>query len=113
MKLYVERDGSLVEIPNVSWCVLIASESRKSEDSEMGCSAKIRPFPNDTELQCELEDESHETHESVLRNYAYPGSETRMTWLDSDRRTFRGNWVPCPWDEGCILPLLHKGDHAP
>lgn len=32
-------------------------------------------------------------------------------WLDDDRRTFRGDFVPCH-QLACILPAGHRGDHA-
>lgn len=76
-----------------------------------GCDAHMRPFPNDTEVGCEEEGE-HDTHKGVLRNYAYQGSETILTWYEQDRRTYHGEW-PGPCDEaGCILPLGHYGRHA-
>lgn len=79
------------------------------------CPAKIRPFPNNTELHCEVrhrKDRLTNDHAAVLRNYAYPGSETRISWQDSDRRTFTGDWVECPV-QPCVLPANHRGEHAP
>jgi hypothetical protein len=73
------------------------------------CEAKIRPMPNATEIQCGLTGE-HDRHEGVLRDYAYPGSATKIVWDEDDRRTFRGDWSPCPL--GCILPFGHRGRHA-
>jgi hypothetical protein len=77
----------------------------------MTCDAKIRPFVNDLEAQCELPAAHAQMHETIIRDYAYPGSETRLRWADDDRRTFRGAWSPCP--EICILPDGHQGRHAP
>lgn len=76
------------------------------------CDARIRPFypTNDVELECEL-DSHHERHESVLSDYAHPGSRTRVTWAETDRRNFRGGWAPCH-RSGCILPHEHDGRHA-
>lgn len=78
------------------------------------CDAKIRPFPNDTELQCEDTFGHPESHRAVLRDYAYPGSKTDLVWQEGDRRTFRGDWLSC--DESpqsrCILPAGHRGRHA-
>lgn len=78
----------------------------------MTCAAKIRPFPNATEVQCELGEDHPGRHESVLRNYAHPGSATKLTWADDDRRSFRGEWSRCP-AEGCVLPAGHPREHAP
>lgn len=80
----------------------------------MTCDAKIRPFPNPTELTCEKVDpHPHDEHFAVLRDYAYPGSETVMRWQESDRRTFRGEWQACePLSRWCILPRGHAGRHA-
>lgn len=75
------------------------------------CEARIRPFPNLTEVACELEGE-HRTHEGTLRDYAYAGSKTILKWEESDRRNFRGEWPgPCAVD-GCFLPRGHRGSHA-
>lgn len=79
------------------------------------CDAKIRPFPNPTEVGCERTDGPHDEHRGVLRDYAYPGSETVLTWQESDRRTFRGAWRDCDLTSNvlpCILPAGHRGDHA-
>lgn len=78
----------------------------------MTCDARIRMFRpvNDTELHCEQDDGYHQEHFAFLRDYAYPGSQTTVTWLDDDRRTFRGEWPgDCP---NCILPSGHRGEHA-
>lgn len=81
------------------------------------CNAKIRPFTDRTELTCDATspeaDEVHE-HHSLLRDYAGPGSETIIYWLEGDRRTFRGRWRPCGDNEApCTLPRGHVGRHAP
>ncbi len=77
----------------------------------MNCDAKIRPFDSDLELTCEHDDSRHDEHRSALRDYAYPGSVTQLVWMETDRRTFRGDWADCPKD-GCILPANHRGSHA-
>ena len=77
----------------------------------MDCMAKIRPFPNMNIYQCEKQNDSHTVHETIIRDYAYPGSQTKMIWDESDRRTFRGVWNPCAIP-GCVLPENHKGNHA-
>lgn len=82
------------------------------EASTWNCTAKIRPFPNDTEIRCERKDPPHDRHESVIRDYAYPGSETKLTWDEWDQRNFHGEWSRCPWPTGCILPGTHIGSHA-
>lgn len=78
----------------------------------MSCQAKIRPFDNDKEILCEVFDGRHETHKGGLRDYAAPGSFTEITWLDGDRRTFRGEWKPCARLKNCTLPAEHRGDCA-
>ena len=79
----------------------------------MNCDARIRPFPNVTEVVCELDDEHPEMHEGAVRDYAYPGSVTVVEWADEDRRSFRGEWPgPCPVLVGCFLPAGHRGSHA-
>lgn len=78
----------------------------------MACLAKIRPMMhvNTVEIQCSLGDADHKTHNGVLRDYAYPGSETRIIWQEEDRRTFRGDWTPClNIVQHCILPGDHHG----
>jgi hypothetical protein len=79
------------------------------------CTAKIRPMPNPTEIRCELD--RHHTrnmrHAGTLRHYAYPGSETVVTWADDDRRTFHGEFEPCATMPGCTLPDDHRGRCAP
>ena len=78
----------------------------------MTCDAKVRPLPDATELTCENAPHGPETnHRGVLRNYAYHGSRTEITWLESDRRNFRGDWLECP-ERGCVLPAGHHGNHA-
>jgi len=75
------------------------------------CPAKIRPFPDATEVTC-LEDDGHPGgHAGVLSNYAFRGSQTVIRWLDEDRRTFRGDWTACDQSD-CILPAGHRGGHA-
>lgn len=78
----------------------------------MTCDARIRPFRpmNEIELHCSI-NEPHGRHSGILYNYAYQGSETSISWDEDDRRTFHGNWPGvCP---GCLLPLGHRGSHAP
>lgn len=77
----------------------------------MSCEAKIRPMPNDTEIECGLEPGHTDAHSGVLRDYAFPGSATTVTWYDDDRRNFRGEWMECP-ERGCILPAGHPRGHA-
>jgi hypothetical protein len=55
-------------------------------------------------------------HQATLRDYAYPGSESVVTWLYGDRREFTGDWPgPCTENQpaGCVLPAGHHGRHAP
>lgn len=87
---------------------LVASTNRGPQ-----CPARMRPFPNTLELRCERDAHlpGDRTHEAVLRDYAYPGSRTTVTWYDDDRRTYTGDWIECP-HRGCTLPANHRGDHA-
>lgn len=81
----------------------------------MKCDAKIRPFPGDTEVECDYTAPSligHTEHEGVVKDYAYPGSRTTLHWNEHDRRTFRGEWAPCDKTEGCICPRAHPGNCA-
>lgn len=76
----------------------------------MTCDAKIRPmYPvSDVELTCELTHTGRtQEHKATLRDYAWPGSETVLSWMEDDRRTFRGTWAQCPVLAGCILPAGH------
>lgn len=78
----------------------------------MGCSARIRPMRpvNDTELACDLDHDDADSHSATLRDYAYPGSVTVLTWMDSDRRNFRFAWPgDCQVTSGCLLPDTHRG----
>jgi hypothetical protein len=76
------------------------------------CSAKIRPFRtvNETELQCDREKHLDDAHRSLLKDYAFPGSETEIAWFEKDRRTFYGAWSECP-STNCLLPRGHPRDH--
>lgn len=75
------------------------------------CDAKIRPFPNVTELACERDAGHGDYHRGTLRDYAYRGSETVVEWAEDDHRTFRGEWRPCS-QAGCVLPQDHRGRHT-
>ena len=79
------------------------------------CPAKIRPFnPRDPlEVQCERGAHAATmTHEGVIRDYAYKGSETKLSWDGGDRRNFFGKFQPCGFQKLCTLPLKHRGNHA-
>ena len=77
----------------------------------MTCDARIRPFPDDTEVVCDLEGK-HDHHLGTLRDYAYPGSTTTIQWDEADRRTFHGPWPgPCEHPM-CSLHKRHRGDHV-
>lgn len=80
------------------------------------CDARIRPFPvgNDTEIACEDEMDHGAFHGGTLRDYAYPGSRTVMSWSEDDRRNFHGVWPGrCQLVAGCVLPVFHAGRCAP
>jgi hypothetical protein len=75
------------------------------------CDARIRPFPNDTEIACEQTGD-HDRHSGTLREYASAGSVTVVEWLDGDRRSYRGDY-PGPCSVAlCSLPSGHRGSHA-
>jgi hypothetical protein len=76
------------------------------------CDAKIRPLPDDIELQCNADHSGPGgLHQAVLHDYAYPGSTTTIYWQEGDRRNFRGEFTPCD-QSTCLLPAGHHGDHA-
>lgn len=80
----------------------------------MSCDARIRPFPNSTEISCDgrcvRPDASGLRHGGALLDYAYPGSRTDITWAEDDRRTFHGAWPgACSAADGCTLPAGHRG----
>ena len=89
------------------------------------CPWQIRPFPGETQVQCEKPD-GHDRdpatllHESTLRDYAWPGSETKVTWVPGDRREFSGSFPGYCTQLGstggrqnCTLPAEHHGRCAP
>ena len=59
------------------------------------CPARIRPFPDSKIMDCGHPAFHTGPHESVLLNYAYGGSSTTLTRLESDRRNFTGEWIEC------------------
>lgn len=80
------------------------------------CDARIRPFLNSPSIDCELDPFDHQhlvdaglEHRGAIRDAAYPGSVMKVTWYESDRRTFRGEWADCP--RACTLPAGHRGNH--
>ena len=76
----------------------------------MSCDAVIRPFPNDTEIGCEMEGE-HKDHRGVIHDMQFPGSKQSLYWNEADRRNFHGQWPgECEKTEGCILPRGHWGN---
>jgi hypothetical protein len=65
---------------------------------------------NEIELACERDHDDGDEHSATLRDYAYPGSATTVTWMDDDRRNFRLAWPGnCSLTDGCILPDTHRG----
>lgn len=81
--------------------------------AEAACRARIRPMRpvNETEIVCGMRGE-HAVHQGTLRDYAYPGSETLIEWRETDRRSFRGLFIPCgDNDAPCLLPQGHGGRH--
>ena len=54
-------------------------------------------------------------HRAVLRDFAYPGSQTGLTWRAGDRREFAGDWPgPCTGRvAGCTLHAGHHGRCQP
>lgn len=83
----------------------------------MKCSARIRPFADTPIYECILnQEDGHDFHQGEIRDMAYPGSLTLLSWHETDRRNFRGDWIPCdvhvPWQGSCTLPRNHTGSHA-
>lgn len=76
------------------------------------CDAAMRlDYHDNITLRCELE-RPHRDHQAVLRDYAFDGSVTLITWHEDDRRNYHGEWPgPCE-DSDCILPWKHRGAHA-
>jgi len=79
----------------------------------VSCDARIRPFPDETEVGCEQDADDHIEHVGVLRDYAYPGSTTYLRWYDDDRRNFHGEWPGACGLGPCTLPTGHNGRCAP
>lgn len=87
----------------------------------MSCDKAIRPFPNNVEIRCAGEHPPYgPEHEGVIRDYAYPGSETKISWLAGDRREFEGGWPgyctklgSTGGRQNCTLPAEHHGRCAP
>jgi hypothetical protein len=76
------------------------------------CTAKIRPFPDDTEFTCSLGDHGLDVaHKAVIKNAVNPDGWTDLVWFEEDRRNFRGGWANCT-SKICVLPEGHHGNHA-
>lgn len=83
------------------------------------CDRKIRPFvavptASAVELECEVLTEPHDHHSATLKDYAYPGSKTIISWLETDRRNFTGGFRQCRKQTfgQCCLPQGHRGECA-
>ena len=76
------------------------------------CDAHCRPFPTNKALDCESTELNHITHRATLKDYAYPGSSTEITWSENDRRNYHGNYPGDCSEPLCTLPLGHKGNHS-
>lgn len=75
----------------------------------MNCPHRFRaPLDPPRSLDCERPEGHPGAHSAVVRDYAYPGSETHINWYSDDRRDYTGNWAPCQ-NIGCILPVSHHG----
>lgn len=81
------------------------------------CPWSMRPFPNETQIDCEKPEHLpvDGQHSATLRDYAHPGSTTVITWFAGDRREFTGVWPGYCGDNDapCTLPRGHAGRHAP
>lgn len=55
----------------------------------------------------------HEGSHTGLWHHNYPGTDgtTEVSWLEDDRRTFRGVFAPCR-DAACLLPEGHPRKHS-
>lgn len=91
-------------------------------DDMKSCDARLHASEGIGIIDC---DQMHSTvvdstqHSGVVKDYAYPGSRTTITWYEHDRRNFRGGFARCgePTPTGltmgaCILPVGHRGNHA-
>ena len=73
------------------------------------CDARIRPFMGDTEIACGRKG-THDQHQGAIRDYAYPGSKTEVSWYEGDRRNYHGDWPGrCTTTAACVLPNEHPG----
>lgn len=81
--------------------------------SEAVCDAKIRPMTDDSEIPCTYEPGHDGDHRGVIRDRAYIGSATAVSWQENDRRNFHGEWPGrCSNVGHCVLPAGHHGRHA-
>jgi hypothetical protein len=67
-------------------------------------------------IECDAED-GHLTRGIDIKHQGQaPESVTRVIWLEGDRRSYTGEYVPCglPVRRGqvCTLPLRHHGSHV-
>lgn len=51
------------------------------------CDAALHLSGHDIDVYCEL-DLPHNDHQAVLRDWAFPGSVTILTWHEDDSRNF-------------------------
>ncbi|MDE2096432.1 MAG: hypothetical protein KGL39_04240 [Patescibacteria group bacterium] len=75
------------------------------------CDAKIAPF-NDKSKVIRCEDDMHHGgyHGGAIRGMAGPGTASVVSWAETDRRNFRGDFVMCMKGDGlCVLPARHEG----
>lgn len=95
----------------------------------MNCEWKLRTSPASPELICDRERHIEDRtiselpggqftvetigdprHHAVLRDYAYPGSETGVDWKAGDRREYIGDWPGiCQRSPDCNLHAGHHG----
>jgi len=76
-------------------------------DAQLGWKGMNGPFL----VACELEADHLLEHRGVWRGYDETMPGTTITWMEHDRRTFRGTWTECS-DTRCVLPAGHVGHHA-
>lgn len=80
----------------------------------MKCDAKIKPMVDDIVVSCNGDHKKEGQHSGDLKDFAYPGSVTTITWLEGDRRSFNGDWPgQCPECNPLVhVPVGHLGKHV-
>jgi hypothetical protein len=92
----------------------------------MTCPKRARVFPPGTDIpcgpdvSCGLDDDGHDLHVGET-GFTVDGEAQTVKWPDTDRRSFTGEFRPCPDIDAvtaaetgpCVLPRGHRGRCAP